>query len=255
MSSRILIALGCIAGLLAAPAQAFSPGPPRPIPSNVTGVCSVGLPNDPSGTCGANFNDCADAAAVCLVDPASETILAETRAVLTLIADEDVTPWLGDTDTSPAPDRLENARLSVLLEFQAQGKPVAIAETFKLDRGCGDIVNADASLCVPTWAQPLTEANLIASVGESRDLHLQWAVVNSNIQSALRGALLTPSQLTANPNALPLLEIVDGVIDGFIPFTAQQVSRLDQFDHSATADLPGLASVRRIKVTIKVVAP
>lgn len=250
MSTRILLALGCIAGLLATPAQAFSPGPPRPIPPNVTGVCSVGEPNDPSGTCGASFNGCQEQGAVCLVDPAIETILAEARAVLTLIVDEDVTAWLANTDTSG--DRLANARLSVLLELQAQGKPVAIGETFALDRSCNSITATDSSLCVPTWAEPLSEANLIASVGEFQDLQLQWAVVNSNIQSELRSALLTPVQLAANPNALPLLEIVDGGIDGFGPFTAEQVSPLDQFDRSGAN---GLASVRRFKVTIKVVAP
>lgn len=255
MSPRNLFALGCLGALLATPALAFSPGPPRPIPANVTGVCSVGEPSDPSGTCGANFNSCAEEGAVCLVDPAVETILAETRAVATLMVDEDVAGWLDTSDASPG--RLDNARLTVLLEFQVKGKPVAISDTFKLDRACLDEVDdaAVSSLCVPTWAQPISEANLIASVGEFQDLQLQWAIVNANMQSALRAALLTPVQLAANPNALPLLEIVDGGVVGFGPFTAQQVAQLDQFDHGASDALPGLASVRRFKVTIKVVVP
>jgi hypothetical protein len=253
MSPRTLLALGCLGGLLATSALAFSPGPPRPIPPNVTGVCSVGEPNDPSGTCGAQFNGCAEDGAVCLVDPAVETILAETRAVATLMVDEDVSGWLANSDASAS--RLDNARLTVLLEFQAQGKPAAISDTFVLDRTCDSIEDTDPSLCVPTWAQPISEANLIASAGEFQDLQLQWAIVNSNMQSALRTALLTPQQLAANPDALPLVEIVDGTVVGFGPFTAQQVAPLDQFDHSASAPLPGLASVRRLKVTIKVVIP
>ena len=36
MSSRTLLALGSLGALLATPALAFSPGPPRPIPPNVT---------------------------------------------------------------------------------------------------------------------------------------------------------------------------------------------------------------------------
>jgi hypothetical protein len=246
MSHRTLLTLGCLGGLLATSALAFSPGPPRPIPPNVTGVCSVGEPNDPSGTCGANFNGCADEGAVCLVDPAVETILAETRAVVTLMVDEDVSGWLANTDASAS--RLDNARLSVLIEFQKAGKPVAMAETFALDRSCLSIAAGESSLCVPTWSEPLTEENLIASVGDSQDLSLQWAVVNANLQGALRQALLSPAQLAASPNALPLVEIVR---DGFGNITAEQAALLDEFDHSGD----GLASVRRIKVTIKVVVP
>ena len=139
----------------------------------------------------------------------------------------------------------------MLIEFQKAGKPVAMAETFALDRTCISIEPGESSLCVPTWSEPLTEANLIASVGDPQDLSLQWAVVNANLQGALRQALLSPAQLAANPNALPLVEIVDGVRDGFGNITAEQVALLDEFDHSAD----GLASVRRIKVTIKVVVP
>ena len=84
MSPRILFALGCLGALLATPALAFSPGPPRPRPADVTGVCSVPAEEEVCGF------ECQSAGGICLIDPAAETILAETRAVATLMVDEDV---------------------------------------------------------------------------------------------------------------------------------------------------------------------
>jgi hypothetical protein len=254
MIARIAVLLA--AAGLALPAAAFSPGPPRPIPPNVTGACSDGLPppNDPTGTCGVAGNSCNEGA-VCLVDSNAEQILATARGVLTLIVDEDVAGFLANTDTSP--ERLDNARFTVLLELVKNGAPLAVAETFQLDRvGIPALVeceleDTDSSLCVPSWRQPITETNLIAAVGEFQELGLQWATVNTNLQNALRSALLSDADLIAHPNALVLLEVIDGVVDGFGPFTADQIARLDQFDQSGG----GLASVRRIKVTIQVIVP
>jgi hypothetical protein len=252
MIARKLFVLALAVGL-AAPAAAFSPGPPRPIPTGVTGVCSddQGASDDPYGPCG-SFSDICNDGAVCVVDKTAETILSTARGVITLIVDEDVAPFLANTDTSPG--RLDNARLTLLIELTHDGKPVALSETFQLDRtglgGC-DIADEESSLCVPTWAQPITEANLIASTTDFQDLHLQWAAVNANLTNALRAALLSEAQLIANPNALVLLEIVDGVRDGFGTLTDAEVARLDEFDH--TGD--GMASVRRFKVTIQVVVP
>jgi hypothetical protein len=255
MIARTLVVLA-LAAALAAPAAAFSPGPPRPIPPAVTGVCSDG--EDPQGgpgtLCGVAGNPCNEGA-VCLVDPAVETILSTARGVLTLIVDEDVAGFLANEDVSA--ERLDNARFTVLFELSKDGTPLAVAETFQLDRvGVPAIVECeleptDSSLCVPSWRQPITETNLIAASGEFQELGLQWAPVNTNLTNALRDALLTDAQLAANPNALVLLEVVDGVVDGFGPFTLEQIGRLDQFDHSAD----GLASVRRLKVTIQVVVP
>jgi hypothetical protein len=255
MTARTLVVLA-LAAALAAPAAAFSPGPPRPIPAGVTGVCSDG--QDPQGGpgtfCGVAGNACNEGA-VCLVDPAAETILSSARGVLTLIVDEDVAGFLDNTDASAG--RLDNARLTVLFELTKGGEPVALAETFQLDRvGVPAIVECEieatqSSLCLPTWREPLTEANLIAATGEFQELGLQWAAVNANLTNALREALLTDAELIANPNALVLLEVVDGVVDGFGPFTLEQIGRLDQFDHAGD----GLASVRRLKVTIQVVVP
>lgn len=255
MTARTLLVLALAAGL-AQPAAAFSPGPPRPIPPGVTGVCSDGEPptSDPTGSCGVAGNACNEGA-VCLVDPAVETILATARGVMTLIVDEDVAGFLANEDTSA--ERLDNARLTALFELTRDGAPFAVAEIFQLDRvGDPNIVPCeleptDSSLCVPSWRQPITEANLIAAVGEFRDLGLQWANVNTNLTSALRAALLTPAQLVAHPDALVLLEVVDGVRDGSDEITSEEVARLDQFDHAGD----GLASVRRFKVTIQVVVP
>jgi len=253
MIARKLFVLALAAGL-AAPAAAFSPGPPRPIPPGVTGVCSddQGAADDPYGPCG-SFSDVCNAGAECLVDKTAETILATARGVVTLIVDEDVAAFLATQDNSA--ERLDNARLALLIELTHDGKPLALSEIYKLDRiGTGDcdIADEESSLCVPTWAQPLTEANLIATTSDFQDLHLQWAQVNANLTNALRAALLTPQQLAANPNALVLLEIVDGVRNGFGNLTPEEIARLDQFDHSGT---DGLASVRRFKVTIQVVVP
>jgi hypothetical protein len=257
MIARPLVVLAAAAGL-ALPAAAFSPGPPRPIPPNVTGVCSDGQPppNDPAGTCGVAGNAC-NPGAECLVDPNAEQILATARGVLTLIVDEDVAAFLANTDTSPAEERLDNARFTVLLELTKNGAPLAVAETFQLDRvgipalvEC-EIADTESSLCLPSWRQPITEANLIAAVGEFQELGLQWATVNTNLQNALRSALLSPADLVAHPDALVLLEVIDGAVAGFGPFTAEQIARLDQFDQSGN----GLASVRRLKVTLQVIVP
>lgn len=255
MIARTVVVLAAAAGL-ALPAVAFSPGPPRPIPPNVTGVCSDGQPppNDPTGSCGVAGNAC-NQGAVCLVDSNAEEVLATARGVLTLIVDEDVAGFLANTDTSP--ERLDNARFTVLLELVKDGEPLAVAETFQLDRvgipalvEC-EIADTESSLCVPSWRQPITEANLIAAVGEFQELGLQWATVNTNLQNALRSALLSDADLIAHPDALVLLEVIDGAVEGFGPFTADQIARLDQFDQSGG----GLASVRRLKVTIQVIVP
>jgi hypothetical protein len=263
MIARTAVLLVAAAGL-ALPAAAFSPGPPRPIPADVTGVCSDGQPppNDPTGTCGVAGNGCNEGA-VCLVDPNAEQILATARGVLTLIVDEDVAGFLANVDNSP--ERLDNARFTVLLELTREGAPVALAETFQLDRvgvpalvEC-DILETESSLCVPSWRQPITEKNLIAeadnpdpqAIDDVVDLGLQWATVNANLTNALRSALLSPADLAAHPQAPVLLEVVDGVLEDFGPYTADQIARLDQFDRSGS----GLASVRRLKVTIRVIVP
>lgn len=254
-----LVALGCAGALSAASVQAFSPGPPRPVPANVTGVCSddQGANDDPYGPCDGDSFIC-NSGAVCLVDTSVESVLGEARAVLTLIVDEDVAGFLANTDPSvpsdpdnPTDGRPANARFTALLEFQASGKPVALSETFQLDRICDSIQPEESNLCVPSWSEPLTEARLIAAVAEVQDLQLQWAFVNANLRNAIRSALLTPAELAANPNATVLLELVDGVHEGFLSISADEVARFDQFDHAAD----GLASVRRLKVTLKVVVP
>jgi len=242
--SRMLVATLVAAALFAAPARAFSPGPPRPIPDGVNGVCSDGQPpNDPSTSCDRNFNQC-NFGAECVAAPSSVIAGVSVRGTLTLIADEDVSGWAGGSDSQPG--RLANARLTLLLEFTNQGTPFLVADTFQLgSTATGDLpgglqatcdVNNDpnnnhSALCVPGWSEAANEDNLTSS---SQQLNIQWADVNPQFRAAIVKALLSPSQQTQFPNARPLLEIVDP--DGGA-------------DHHGSDPL---ASIKRFKVTIRV---
>jgi hypothetical protein len=277
MASKPLSSIALVALALAAPgAHALSPGPPRPIPPNVVGVCSDGQPaQDPNDPCGVNFNQC-NPGATCLASPVSTVPGVAVRATLTLIADEDVTGWDGGNDPldqssdqaflDSAAVRNENARLTLLLDFETGGKPFSLAETFKLDRSCDAIVEpsvdsftqvrdpGDPSLCISSavglsdWAQPASENYLIWDSSQFTDLQLQWTIVNPDLREAILDALLTPQERAANPNAFPLFEVIDGTVRGN-PATPGDLSRLVQSDHSGTDPL---ASIRRLKVTIRV---
>ena len=204
MIARTLVVLA-LAAALAQAAAAFSPGPPRPIPSNVTGVCSDGQDPQaaPERLLRRGRQRAATKARCASSIPRPRRSCRAARGVLTLIVDEDVAGFLDDTDASA--ERLDNARLTVLFELTKDGKPLAVAETFQLDRvGVPAIVECeleatDSSLCVPSWRQPITEANLIAATGEFQELGLQWAAVNANLTNALRAALLTPAELVGEP--------------------------------------------------------
>lgn len=259
MSPRLSFLLVCVVALAARTATPFSPGPPRPIPPGVTGVCSDGQPPaDPTTSCDANFNTC-NLGAACLASPTSVIPGVVVRGTLTIVVDEDVSNWGGGPDTSA--NRADNARLTLLLEFQVGGKPFAVADTFHLDNTSCTVQPGDSSLCVPGWGEPVTEKNIIARVGAFQDLQLQWAQANPQFNSAILNALLTPAQLTQFPGAQPLLEIVDQVATdsetgrpGVTPpngtgITAATVQSLYQFDHSGSDPL---ASIRRVKVTIRV---
>jgi hypothetical protein len=259
MGPRVLLPVVSLVVLAAGTASPFSPGPPRPLPSDVTGVCSDGQPPaDPTTSCDVNFNTC-NPGATCLASPASVIPGVVVRGTLTIIVDEDVSNWSGGADTSA--NRADNARLTLLLEFQVGGKPFAVADIFHLDNTSCTVQPGDSSLCVPTWNEPATEKNIIARVGAFQDLQLQWAQVNPQFTSAILNALLTPQQLAQYPNAKPLLEIVDQVATdsetgrpGVVPpngtgITAATVASLYQFDHSGSDPL---ASIRRVKVTIRV---
>jgi hypothetical protein len=251
MVSHIRSLLVCTVVLAAGIASAFSPGPPRPIPSGVTGVCSDGQPPaDPTTSCDVNFNSC-NAGAVCLASPASVIPGVVVRGTLTIIVDEDVSDWNGGQDTSAT--RADNARLTLLLEFRSGNKAFAVADIFRLDSTSCIVQPGDSSLCVPGWNEPATEKNIIARVGAFQDLQLQWAQVNPQFRKAILNALLTPAQLAQFPDAQPLLEIVDEVAPASEltgnGISAATVAGLDQFDHQGSDPL---ASIRRLKVTIRV---
>jgi hypothetical protein len=263
---------GAFLAMAAFAAHALSPGPPRPIPPNVVGVCSDGQPAvDPSTPCGVNFNPCNEGA-TCLASAASVIPGAAARGTLTLIADEDVTGWAGGKDPvdetsdetflASAAARNDRARLTLLLEFEAGGKSFAIAEILALDRSCDDVRDpsvidqtrdpGDPSLCVSApglseWAQPASEGYLVWDASQFSDLQLQWTIANSDIRTEILEALLTPEQRAANPNAFPLLEVIDGTVRSGAP--AGDLSRLVQSDHTGADPL---ASIRRLKVTIRV---
>jgi hypothetical protein len=236
--SRALLALLCVSVLFAAPSRAFSPGPPRPVPSVVAGVCS----NDHTTSCGFG-NPCSGAGAECVADPAGLVPGVSVRGTLTLIVDEDVSGWSGGPDTTSGRDA--NARLTVLLEFTNNGTPFLIADTFQLGStasvevpGAGPVTcdvtppsnTNHSALCVPGWTEPANEDNLTSSV---QQLNIQWADV-SDFRAAIVKALLSPTQQTQFPHALPLLEIVDPG---------------DTSDHHGSDPL---ASIKRFKVTIVV---
>jgi len=261
MAPRMFLLLVSATALAAGSASAFSPGPPRPIPTGVTGVCSDGQPppGNPASTCDLNGNTC-DAGAVCLASPASVIPGVAVRGTLTIIVDEDVSDWNGGQDTSA--NRADNARLTLLLEFRIGNKPFAVADIFRLSSAGCTLQPGDSSLCIPPtgsfvgWNEPATENNIIAKVGGFQDLALQWAQVNPQFSQAILNALLTPAQLQQFPDAQPLLEIVDGVATdsetgsaGPGGISAATVATLDQFDHSGSDPL---ASIRRVKVTIRV---
>lgn len=251
MGPRMFLLLVWAIALSAGTAFAFSPGPPRPIPTGVTGVCSDGQPPaDPTTSCDVNFNTC-NPGAVCLASPTSVIPGVAVRGTLTIIVDEDVSDWNGGPDTSAT--RADNARLTLLLEFRSANKAFAVADIFRLDSTSCTVQPGDSSLCVPSWNEPATEKNIIAKVGAFQDLQLQWAQVNPQFRNAILNALLTPAQLAQFPNAQPLLEIVDGVApDSELSgsgISAATVGSLDQFDHEGSDPL---ASIRRLKVTIRV---
>lgn len=280
--SRWLPLFVCSAALVVFDARALSPGPPRPFPGDLltSGQCS----NHPLVSCSdqAPCDLSEDENAICLAIPGSAEVVAgaAVRATLTLIVDEDVTGWEGgavivdgtseDAFLSSAEARNDRARLTLLLEFQARGKPFATAETFALDRTCsvddpsydpspGNRRLGDPSLClggtdVSSWNEPISETNLIKPLGPGGrpnrfgDIALQWTRVNPDLRKVILDALLTPADRTKYPNAEPLFEVVDAALRGD-PLSSTQTTQLDQFDHQGGDPL---ASVRRFKVTIRV---
>jgi hypothetical protein len=223
--------LGLVVALpLAGAAHAFNPDP-RPIPVGVTGACSDTLSSATPTACTSDF-DCT-APALCVAKPSTVVAGIAVRGVLTLITDEDVTGWNEGADASTGRD--QNARLTVMLEYTKDGTTRVFAETYKLEASDGGNcdVSGEPALCVPQpvagWFQPASEATLIFATGDSQDLNLQWTIPGAEIAKAVARDLTG----NASSTATPFLELVDD---------------LDQSDHQGSDPV---ASVRRLKVTIR----
>jgi hypothetical protein len=242
-----------------ATASAFSPGPDARLGLLPLGSCQGGARN--GKPCLADV-DCADPAvpAECTTELADVAV----RGVLTLIADKDsggfddtsAVPQQKDALGTPIPLDLTKSTLTVMLEFTRGGEKRVLTETYK---DLGDY--ADPALlidckgfCVPTWREPAVEARIATPTTEDDDgdgggggggsgggggqqaggtgIRIQWAPGGAAMQSALIAALGLPA------GSVAFLEVV---------------SDTETFDHSQQADV--LASVRRMKVTIRAILP
>jgi hypothetical protein len=258
----LFFTLGIVLGAATA-ARAVSPGPATRQSLLPLGVCHGG---GLDGHACVDDNDCESDAG----SGACSTRLADVaiRGILTLIADKDsggfddtsTVPQQPDQLGTPIPTDLTKSTLTVVLEFTRAGHKFVLAETYK---DLGDYANPDLLIdckgfCVPTWREPAVEAR-IASVGDPNapgsgggggggsgggtgggggeqasgsGIRIQWATGGAAMRAALVKALGLPAGST------PFLEAVTDT---------------ELFDHSMTND--PLATLRRLKVTIRAVLP
>jgi hypothetical protein len=215
--------------LVARGAAAFNPDP-RPTPgSGNAAVCA----DDSTVACDASDTS-ACSSGTCILDPASRFSDTAVRGTLTLVTDEDVTGWNDGTDASA--ERPQNARFTLLLQYERDGALRTFAETYRLSDECafGQLDPGEPFLCVPAgagWAQPAGEAVVV-----SNQLNIVFTIPGDRVARAIA------ADLTGDPNtpARPFLDIVDR-----LPETTS--------DHSGAAD--PLASVQQLKVTIRLVVP
>lgn len=237
---------------LATAAPAFSPGPNNRILLLPLGSCEGG--QHAGAPCLGN-DDCEDdgAGGVCSTRLADVAV----RGVLTLIADkdsagfDDTTPVPQGTEKIPIPTDLTKSTLTAMLEFTRNGQHFALTETYKdLGDYRNDALQIDCKgFCVPTWREPAVEARIVSQSDGSGGggtgtgggggggsnlpgLRIQWAIGGAAMQKAVVEALSLPA------GSVAFLEVV---------------SDTELFDHSREADV--LASVRRMKVTIRAILP
>jgi hypothetical protein len=217
-------------GLQAPAAWAFNPDP-RPTPTNPgdAAVCA----DDPTIACDPSNAD-ACASATCIVDPTLRFSDVAVRGTLTLITDEDVSGWDEGTDASA--QRSQNARFTLLLQYEHNGALHTFAETYQLGNVCAFGQELDPGvpfLCVPAvtagWSQPAAEV-----VITSTQLNVVYTIPGDRVAKAIA------AELTGDPNttARPFLDIVD---------------RLPETTSNHSADADPLASVQQLKVTIRLV--
>jgi len=247
-------ALGAIL-LLASAAHAGNPGPLARQQLLGLGSCPGGAP--PIRLC-VDDSDCTaegGALGVCSTPIADVAV----RGVLTLISDKDSGRW-EDTSTVPevkdakgnvVPTDFSRSTLTAVLEFTKDGQRFVLAETFQ---DLGDHANPALQIdckgfCVPGWRDPAVESRIATPSEETSEgtgggtgvgggqasspgIRISFATPPPALGAALRQALGLP------PGATPFLEVVNTTAI---------------FDHSQQQD--PLASVRRLKVTIRALLP
>jgi hypothetical protein len=251
---RSLVALGALL-VLSSPADAGNPGPKARQELLGLGLCEGG--GAQAGQLCVDASDCDDGSGApgrCTTPIADVAV----RGVLTLISDKDSGHW-DDVSTVPevkddkgnvVPTDFTRSTLTVALEFTHDGRRFVLAETYQ---DLGDHSNPTLKIeckgfCVPGWRDPAVE-NRIATPSEetsegtgggtgegggqssSPGIRISWATPPPALGAALVRALALP------PGATPFLEVVNTTAI---------------FDHSAEQD--PLASVRRLKVTIRALA-
>ncbi len=250
----LTLALGLLV-LLGGAAHAGTPGPKARQKLLGLGTCDAG-PN--AGKACVDGFDCDDTRGA----PGScSTPIAEVavRGVLTLVSDKDASNWLDvtaipetkDAKGNVVPTDFTRSTLTMVLEFTRNGHEFAFAETFQ---DLGDYVNTQQKIdcggfCVPSWREPAVENRIATPSIESDEgdggadgggqgqasspgIRISWATPPPAIGKAIVEALGLPA------GATPFLEVVNTTAI---------------FDHSAESD--PLASVRRLKVTIRALLP
>ena len=228
--------------LIAATAWAGTPGADTRRGLLPLGQCT-GLGAPPDGAACVDANDCeaADGSFGVCTTQLSEVAI---RGVLWLIADKDAGTWddatpiplTTDERGDPVPSDLSGSALTLVLEFTRGGVDHVIAETYK---DLPDYVRPDLGIecfgfCIPLWREDAVESRIATlpadpAVG-SDGVRIRWATLPPIANAALVEALGLPA------DAVPFLE-----------FSSEK----DLFDRSDEDDM--LASVRRLKVTIRAI--
>jgi hypothetical protein len=229
------LCLAAAVALAGAPgAWAGSPGPETRRTLLPLGTCDGGPQN--AELC-VDDPDCEDLAGEPPDNGTCTTNLADVavRGVLTMISDKDSAGWndttfvaeITDDQGNLVPEDFTKSTLTLVLEFTKDGVPFAFAETFQ---DLGDFIDPELGIecggfCVPTWREPAVERQV------ATDVAIRWGVPGAAAKEAIATAL-------GVPGGTPFWEVV---------------SDTALFDHSAEDDV--LATVRRMKVQIRVIEP
>lgn len=269
MRSRLLLPLSIALAVATATATAFalSPGTATRKGLLPLGLCQGGLHDgehclDDFDCEGEGDDDDAGGSGSCST-PLSDVAV---RGVLTLIADKDSGGWddtsfvpeQPDQRGTPIPTDLTKSTLTVMLEFTRNGKTFVLTQTH---RDLGDFVDPALlvdcrGFCVPTWREPAVEAR-IASFAEGETPGGGGGggggggSGGGGGQQATGGGIRIQFGTGGTPIELALVEAL-GLPAGTVPFL-DVVTDTEIFDHSKTRDV--LASVRRLKVTIRAILP